>query len=179
MDEYLIDLSGVTDRDSLHQCLRDALPLPEWYGNNLDALYDSMTEMSVPVTIRFLESEKAQDRLGEYFEMFRRVLQDVQSDLPGLTVFFEDPLEASSENPREDTFEDISEDSSEKDSSEKDSSGKDSSGKFSEGPFEEVSEDSFEEASLENPQEPDLEKIYKAQGEMEDDRGLNEDLEEN
>ncbi|HAL59514.1 MAG TPA: hypothetical protein DCP64_08970, partial [Sarcina sp.] len=91
MDEYLIDLSGVTDRDSLHQCLRDALPLPEWYGNNLDALYDSMTEMSVPVTIRFLGSEKAQDRLGDYFEMFRRVLQDVQSDLPGLTVFFEDP----------------------------------------------------------------------------------------
>ena len=153
MDEYLIDLSGVTDRDSLHQCLRDALPLPEWYGNNLDALYDSMTEMSVPVTIRFLGSEKAQDRLGDYFEMFRRVLQDVQSDLPGLTVFFEDPLEASSENPREDTFEDSSEDSSEK--------------------------DSYEEASLENPQEPDLEKIYKAQGEMEDDRGLNEDLGEN
>ena len=26
VDEYLIDLSGVTDRDSLHQCLRDALP---------------------------------------------------------------------------------------------------------------------------------------------------------
>ena len=152
MDEYLIDLSGVTDRDSLHQCLRDALPLPEWYGNNLDALYDSMTEMSVPVTIRFLESEKAQDRLGDYFEMFRRVLQDVQSDLPGLTVFFEDPLEASSENPREDTFEDSSEDSSEK--------------------------DSFEEAYLENPQEPDLEKIYEAQGEMEDGGDLNEDFEE-
>lgn len=152
MDEYLIDLSGVTDRDSLHQCLRDALPLPEWYGNNLDALYDSMTEMSVPVTIRFLESEKAQDRLGDYFEMFRRVLQDVQSDLPGLTVFFEDPPEASSENPREDTFEDSSEDSSEK--------------------------DSFEEASLENPQEPDLEKIYEAQGEMEDGGDLNEDFEE-
>ena len=163
MDEYLIDLSGVTDRDSLHQCLRDALPLPEWYGNNLDALYDSMTEMSVPVTIRFLGSEKAQDRLGDYFEMFRRVLQDVQSDLPGLTVFFEDPREVSLEDPREDTFEDISEDSS---------------GKFSEGPFEEVSEDSFEEASLENPQEPDLEKIYMAQGEMEDGGDLNEDFEE-
>lgn len=173
MDEYLIDLSGVTDRDSLHQCLRDALPLPEWYGNNLDALYDSMTEMSVPVTIRFLGSEKAQDRLGDYFEMFRRVLQDVQSDLPGLTVFFEDPREVSLEDPREDTFEDISEDSSEKDSS-----GKDSSGKFSEGPFEEVSEDSYEEASLENPQEPDLEKIYMAQGEMEDGGDLNEDFEE-
>ena len=145
MDEYLIDLSGVTDRDSLHQCLRDGLPLPEWYGNNLDALYDSMTEMSVPVTIRFLGSEKAQDRLGDYFEMFRRVLQDVQSDLPGLTVFFEDS--------REDTFEDFSEDSSEK--------------------------DSYEETSLENPQEPDLEKIYMAQGEMEDGGDLNEDLEEN
>lgn len=131
MDEYLIDLSGVTDKDSLHRCLRDALPLPEWYGNNLDALYDSMTEMSVPVTIRFLGSEKAQDRLGDYFEMFRRVLQDVQSDLPGLTVL-----------------------------------------------FEEVSEDSFEEAPPETPQDPDLEKIYKAQGEMEDDGNLNENLAE-
>ena len=76
----------------------------------------------------------------------------MQSDLPGLTVFFEDPLEASSENPREDTFEDSSEDSSEK--------------------------DSYEEASLENPQEPDLEKIYMAQGEMEDGGDLNEDFEE-
>ena len=161
MDEYLIDLSGVTDKDSLHRCLRDALPLPEWYGNNLDALYDSMTEMSVPVTIRFLGAEKAQDRLGDYFEMFRRVLQDVQSDLPGLTVLFEEPLEVSLEGPNKDIFEDSFEDSSED---------------FTEGPFEEVSEDSFEEAPPETPQDPDLEKIYKAQGEMEDDGNLNEDL---
>lgn len=163
MDEYLIDLSGVTDKDSLHRCLRDALPLPEWYGNNLDALYDSMTEMSVPVTIRFLGVEKAQDRLGDYFEMFRRVLQDVQSDLPGLTVLFEEPLEVSLEGPNKDIFEDSFEDSSED---------------FTEGPFEEVSEDSFEEAPPETPQDPDLEKIYKAQGEMEDDGNLNEDLAE-
>lgn len=153
MDEYLIDLSGVTDKDSLHRCLRDALPLPEWYGNNLDALYDSMTEMSVPVTIRFLGSEKAQDRLGDYFEMFRRVLQDVRSDLPGLTVLFEDPHEASLEDLHKDIFEDSLEDF-----------------------FEDSSEDSFEEAPPETPQDPDLEKIYKAQGEMEDDGNLNEDL---
>lgn len=157
MDEYLIDLSGVTDKDSLHRCLRDALPLPEWYGNNLDALYDSMTEMSVPVTIRFLGSEKAQDRLGDYFEMFRRVLQDVQSDLPGLTVLFEEPLEVSLEDLHKDIFEDSLEDSLED---------------F----FEDSSEDSFEEAPPETPQDPDLEKIYKAQGEMEDDGNLNEDL---
>ena len=169
MDEYLIDLSGVTDKDSLHRCLRDALPLPEWYGNNLDALYDSMTEMSVPVTIRFLGAEKAQDRLGDYFEMFRRVLQDVQSDLPGLTVLFEEPLEVSLEGPNKDIFEDSLEDSLE-------DFFEDSSEDFTEGPFEEVSEDSFEEAPPETPQDPDLEKIYKAQGEMEDDGNLNEDL---
>ena len=161
MDEYLIDLSGVTDKDSLHRCLRDALPLPEWYGNNLDALYDSMTEMSVPVTIRFLGAEKAQDRLGDYFEMFRRVLQDVRSDLPGLTVLFEDPHEASLEDLHKDIFEDSFEDSLE-----------DSLEDF----FEDSSEDSFEEAPPETPQDPDLEKIYKAQGEMEDDGNLNEDL---
>ena len=117
MDEYLVDLSGVTDRHSLHRCLRDALPLPEWYGSNLDALYDSLTDLPVPVTIRLLGSEKAKDRLDDYFELFRRVLRDAQSDLPGLKVLFEDPGSA-------------------------------------------------------NPEEPDLEEIYEAQGETEDDRDL-------
>lgn len=126
MDEYLVDLSSVTDRHSLHRRLREALPLPEWYGSNLDALYDFLTDLPVPVTIRFSGSEKAKDRLDDYFELFRRVLRDAQSALPGLTVLFEDP----------------------------------GSG---------------------NHEEPDLEKIYEAQGETENDRdpeyGLKEDPE--
>lgn len=45
MKEITIDCRGL-DKSQLHQALKDALTLPEWYGNNLDALYDCLTELS-------------------------------------------------------------------------------------------------------------------------------------
>lgn len=102
MDEYSVDFSGVTDKETLHHRLREALPLPQWYGNNLDALYDSLTDLPVPLTIRFLNWKETRDRMDGYFENFRRVLRDTQEDLPGLVVLFEDPCPG---NPAEDLVE--------------------------------------------------------------------------
>ena len=104
MDEYLIDLRGVTDRASLHCCLREALPLPEWYGGNLDALYDSLTEMPVPMTIRLRNWTDLQDSMPACFDGFQRVLLDARADLPGLTVLFEG---SGTESPAEDVLEEI------------------------------------------------------------------------
>ena len=42
--EYRIDLANVTDGEALHDALAAALPLPEYYGRNLDAFYDVLTE---------------------------------------------------------------------------------------------------------------------------------------
>lgn len=42
---YTINLSGVNSRDALHDALEKALPLPEYYGRNLDALYDVLTSL--------------------------------------------------------------------------------------------------------------------------------------
>ena len=42
--EYIIDLTGTEDRAQLHDRIEQGLPLPEWYGRNLDALYDVLTE---------------------------------------------------------------------------------------------------------------------------------------
>ncbi len=33
------------DKAGLHRALQDALGFPEWYGGNLDALYDCLTEI--------------------------------------------------------------------------------------------------------------------------------------
>ena len=43
---YVLDLTGVSDRALLHQRIRECLPMPEWYGGNLDALYDVLTDPS-------------------------------------------------------------------------------------------------------------------------------------
>jgi len=46
MNEIVLDCSGITDARQLHEALMTALELPEWYGHNLDALFDCLTELS-------------------------------------------------------------------------------------------------------------------------------------
>lgn len=45
MKEVIIDCAQITDEAQLHQALFEALSLPEWYGHNLDALFDCLTEL--------------------------------------------------------------------------------------------------------------------------------------
>ena len=48
MTQITIDCAGF-DKKGLHQALKNALSFPEWYGCNLDALYDCLTEISQPI----------------------------------------------------------------------------------------------------------------------------------
>ena len=41
--EYFIDCSKLRGRIAAHRYLAKTLEFPEYYGNNLDALYDAMT----------------------------------------------------------------------------------------------------------------------------------------
>ena len=47
-----IDAAMMTDRAAAHQVLKEALGLPEWYGRNLDALYDLATDMQAEVVVK-------------------------------------------------------------------------------------------------------------------------------
>ena len=46
MKEIILDCAEITEEAQLHQALFEALCLPEWYGHNLDALFDCLTELS-------------------------------------------------------------------------------------------------------------------------------------
>ena len=45
MREIIVDCSDITEKRQLHEVLKEALQLPEWYGHNLDALFDCLTEL--------------------------------------------------------------------------------------------------------------------------------------
>lgn len=84
--DYLIDFNNVNNRETLHEYLKENLELPEYYGKNLDALSDCLTQMSeTTITFRNLSSLKC---LGEYEYSLLEVLEDSAKENPELTLLF-------------------------------------------------------------------------------------------
>lgn len=79
---YEIDLTGVSGREELHRRLREALPLPEWYGNNLDALHDALGELPAPVELIFRNAGGADESMRDYIRALRRLGVDLMLARP-------------------------------------------------------------------------------------------------
>lgn len=84
MIEAILDGKEIHDRKQLHETLATALHFPEWYGGNLDALYDCLTDIQEETVIRLVNLEELDDHLGDYTERFFRVLSRAEADTPWL-----------------------------------------------------------------------------------------------
>ena len=80
-----IDCSGITEAKQLHQILSRFLNFPDWYGHNLDALYDCITELPSPTRL-YLSGWVQHTPWATGFEA---VLSDAQECCPKLTVVYE------------------------------------------------------------------------------------------
>lgn len=76
----------IQDRDMLHRTLKEQLGFPDWYGSNLDALYDMLTESAEPIRVVVADPEALSENLGGYYDLFRTVLRDVGDDLGNVTL---------------------------------------------------------------------------------------------
>ncbi len=68
MKTIVIDFSKCKYPMDLHNELREKLELPEWYGNNLDALWDMLTgfiETPITITVTFKPETQAAENLRE------------------------------------------------------------------------------------------------------------------
>ena len=72
MEERIIDCSIVRTKEDLHKLFRETLCFPDWYGSNLDALYDWLSEASGKV--RLLDWETAEVSLGAYGTKAKKVI---------------------------------------------------------------------------------------------------------
>ena len=90
---YFIDLSEVNDREQLHDALEAALPLPEYYGRNLDALNDALTDMAVyyPSCIIFIRGAEAagQGAAGDYIRKLRCLCSRLEQEEDNLFFIWE------------------------------------------------------------------------------------------
>ena len=85
MEERIIDCSLIHTREDLHRVFREALSFPEWYGNNLDALRDCLTELSGKV--RLLDWETAEARLGDYGRKAKKAIASAALENTDLDLY--------------------------------------------------------------------------------------------
>ena len=89
MKEVTINCRGFLSRFDLHRALSDTLAFPDHYGNNLDALHDCLTEISVNTRICLANWNDAEENLGRYACSVRRVILDAATENTNLTVIFD------------------------------------------------------------------------------------------
>ena len=87
--DYRIDLTGIGNRADLHDRLQEALPLPVWYGRNLDAFYDCLTEQAEEWNLTFCGTGDADTVLPAYMDALRRLCRAAQAENDRLRVTFE------------------------------------------------------------------------------------------
>lgn len=88
--EFVIDGEKISDRQTLHAYIAGVMQLPDYYGSNLDALYDCLTEISEPTALKVINCDRLSEQIGEeYYDAFKQMLADAADENEFVEVSFE------------------------------------------------------------------------------------------
>lgn len=68
--EYIIDLKNVKDKEEAHKIIKEALNFPDYYGANLDALNDALSELEEGSSIVIYVDEDMSEDLEKIISVF-------------------------------------------------------------------------------------------------------------
>lgn len=83
--KYTLDASVMKDKKSSHEYLKQMMDFPEYYGCNLDALYDCLTDID-EAEIHFINTAEA----GEYFEKIKSVFEEASEYCGKIAIISDD-----------------------------------------------------------------------------------------
>lgn len=99
MRKVILDLRGLESRRELHTYIAEKMDFPEYYGKNLDALYDCLTDIGHPTAIGILlptmedtenhhldEEPTGYGDIHHYIHRMRRTFADAEMSNPNLAV---------------------------------------------------------------------------------------------
>lgn len=90
MKYVILDGKEMISIDAAHEYLADKLNLPEYYGGNLDALWDILSTISEPIKIVLENEDKMIFNLGGYAELLLNVLYEAVEFNKNITFNAED-----------------------------------------------------------------------------------------
>lgn len=86
MRTIVLDGAEMTSRQSMHDHLARRLELPDYYGRNLDALFDCLSERGEATLLVLYRQEALREAMGDYGENLIRVLLQAAQDNPRLAL---------------------------------------------------------------------------------------------
>ena len=88
MKVVILDGTNTPTKEALHEYLARELAFPDWYGGNLDALFDCLTAVSEEVTIT-LDEAALTESLGPYAQRVEKVLTRAAEKNPNLQIIIQ------------------------------------------------------------------------------------------
>ncbi len=74
-----IDGRQIKDEEDFHHIIKQVLDFPDFYGENLDALWDCLTGfIEVPTTVIWMNFKLSRENLGQRAEQIVEVFKDAE-----------------------------------------------------------------------------------------------------
>ena len=82
----MLDGKAMTDRPAAHSHLAERLDLPTYYGRNLDALYDMLSEIGEDTELILEDPAAVVEQMGKYGEALLSTMQEAAENNPHLII---------------------------------------------------------------------------------------------
>lgn len=89
MRKIILDGKRMRNREETHDYLKRMLDLPDYYGRNLDALWDLLSYESRETTITFIHTGAMLENLGSYGAELMEVFYEVNFERCRVHIEFE------------------------------------------------------------------------------------------
>jgi len=80
MNAIILNGNRMTSIKTAHRYIKRKLDFPDYYGENLDALWDILSSVSQPTVIKLINCNKMRADLGEYSELLLSVFIDADKE---------------------------------------------------------------------------------------------------
>jgi len=88
--EIQIDGNLIKSEQDFHVAIAKLLEFPEWYGKNLDALWDLLTgHVETDVQLTWSNHQISKENLGEDFKAIISVFEDLKESYPEFELILE------------------------------------------------------------------------------------------
>lgn len=81
MKKITLDFENISNKEEMHQYLAEKFEFPDYYGGNLDALFECLTDIAEPTAVNIINA------LNDYDEQIINVITSAEEENDNLAVF--------------------------------------------------------------------------------------------